>query len=297
MAVPLAAGGVLVALLLYAQSKRMFARFENGVFLSAAATIVTVALIATAVIGTWGYEAARRIMRAEMTVSLDSIASIIQQQLDLEVRRSTDRLAGLSRRRPRRRSRRAATCTTSRPASRRSSDFNPHYLEFDVIDASGKIVASSEAERAGRGPRPIASAPRSISTARPSSPSRRRSPVYKREVDLRRRAGEGRVRRASSARWARSSISQTVFEEVIKFDEVQRDPATRWWSAATGTSSRIPIAAASARTSRATRRSSKACAAASGEVVAPNAAGDNAPVLVPADDESAEPSTRSRGCC
>src|SRR4029450_13062955 len=82
-------------LLLYAHSRRSFARFTNGVLIGAATTIMAVALIAAAVIGTWGFEAARRIMRAEMTVSLDSIATIIQQQIELEVVRAIDRLHGL----------------------------------------------------------------------------------------------------------------------------------------------------------------------------------------------------------
>lgn len=214
MAVPLAAGGVLVALLLYAQSKRMFARFENGVFLSAAATIVTVALISTAVIGTWGYEAARRIMRAELTVSLDSIASIIQQQLDLEVRRSTYRLEGLSHA--------AAPAlapggdlrdfTTSLQAIQR---FNSHYLEFDVIDASGRIVASSEENMSARPARHrIGTAFNLEGKNFVSEP--RRSPDYNREVIYVSVPVKDRSGRLVGAVGTVFDL-QTVFEEVIKF--------------------------------------------------------------------------------
>ncbi len=143
MAVPLAVGAVLISLVLVAQRRGWFARYANGVFLGASATILTVALISAAIIGTWGYGASRRIMSAELTTSLDSVGSIIQQQIDLEIRRGTDRLNGLTR--------------TVAPALRPGGDlrdlttslqaiqhFNPHYLEFDVLDRNGKLVASSQ---------------------------------------------------------------------------------------------------------------------------------------------------------
>jgi len=149
MAVPLAAGAAVIGLLLFAHSKRVFARFPNGVFLSAAATIVTVALISAAVIGTWGYEAARQLMRAELTVSLDSVASVIEQQVSREVRSGVERLRGLAR----------AAAPALAPAGdlkglagslRAIQDFNPDYLEVDVIDASGRLVAWSEENAAAR---------------------------------------------------------------------------------------------------------------------------------------------------
>src|SRR5258708_11763991 len=180
MAIPLAGGALLVALLLYGHSRRFFARFRNGVFLSAAATVMSVALIAAAVIGTWGYEAARRIMRAEMTISLDSIAAIIEQQIDLEIQRTTQRLNGLAK--------------SAVPALKPGGDlndltsslkavqgFNPPYLEIDVLDASGRLVASSEADPSAR------PAPDRIGTAfnldgRSYVSEPRRSADYKRQV-------------------------------------------------------------------------------------------------------------------
>jgi class 3 adenylate cyclase len=152
MAVPVAGGALLVALLLYAHSRHFFARFRNGVFHSAATTITAVALIATAVIGTWGYEAARRIMRAEMTVSLDSIATIIEQQIELQVVRAIGRLEGLSK----------AAAPALQPGGdlkdlasdlQAIQDFNPRYLEIDVVDAAGRLVASSEVDPQAQ-PRP-----------------------------------------------------------------------------------------------------------------------------------------------
>jgi adenylate cyclase len=141
---------------------------------------MAVALIATAVIGTWGYEAARRIMRAEMTVSLDSIATIIQQQIELEVVRAIDRLAGLGK----------AAAPALRPGGdlkdlagdlQAIQDFSPRYLEIDVIDTAGKLVASSEVDpQAQPHPDRIATAFNLDGKNFVSEP--KRSPTYKRVV-------------------------------------------------------------------------------------------------------------------
>jgi hypothetical protein len=74
MAVPLALGAVLLVVLRFHHVRRWFARFPNGVFLGAASTILTVVLLCSAVVGAWGFGAATRIMRAELTSSLDNIA-------------------------------------------------------------------------------------------------------------------------------------------------------------------------------------------------------------------------------
>lgn len=213
MAVPVAGGALLVALLLYAHSRRFFARFRNGVFMSAAATIMAVALIAAAVIGTWGYEAARRIMRAEMTISLDSIASIIQQQIDLEIQRTTQRLNGLAR----------SAVPALKPGGdlaaltgslKAVQDFNPHYLEIDVLDGTGRLVASSEANPEAR------PTPDRIGTAfnldgRSFVSEPRRSADYKRQVAY---VSVPIKDAAGTAIGALGTLYdlQRVFEEIIK---------------------------------------------------------------------------------
>lgn len=180
MAVPIAAGALLVGLLLFAHTRRFFARFPNGVFLSAAATIITVGLISAAIIGTWGYQAARRLMLAEMNVSLDSIATIIEQQIDNDVQRRTIRLSGLT--------------GDALPVLVRGGDpqqllialralqsSNPQYLEIHAIDRTSQIIASTEA---GAVPRP---SPDRIATAfsldgRSFISAAKKSTTYNREV-------------------------------------------------------------------------------------------------------------------
>ena len=213
MAVPVAGGALLVALLLYAHSRRFFARFSNGVFLSAAATIMAVALIGAAVVGTWGYEAARRLMRVELSVSLDSIASIIQQQIDLEVVRVVDRLAGLS----------AAAAPALAPGGdlkdlttslQAIQSFNPHYLEIDLIDRGGRLVASSEVDALVRPvPDRIATAFNLEGKTFVAEPTR--SPAYKRSVVY---VGVPVKDPSGAVLGALGTVFdlQAVFEEVIK---------------------------------------------------------------------------------
>jgi class 3 adenylate cyclase len=148
MAVPVAGGALLVALLLYAQVRRFFARFRNGVFLSVTATIMIVALTGVAVIGTWGYEAARRILRAEMSGSLNRFASIIDQAIEMEVVGCTERLAGLSQIAvPGLKSGDLTDVARSLAAIQ---DFSPRYLEINLVDTNGRLVASSEVNAAAR---------------------------------------------------------------------------------------------------------------------------------------------------
>lgn len=211
MSVPLLLGGALIVVLQFLYAKRWFSRFPNGVFLGAAATIVSVVLITAAVIGAWGYGAATRIMRSELTASLDSIASIIQGQIDLEISRGTQRLQGLSR--------------AAAPALRPHGDlrdfttslqavqhFNEHYLEFDLVDTDGKLVASSE-DVANR------PAPDRIATAfnldgKTFVSEARLSPIYRREVVY---IGVP-VRDGDKVTGALGAIFdvQTVFEEVVR---------------------------------------------------------------------------------
>lgn len=179
MAVPLVLGAALILGLRFLFVRRWFARFPNGVFLGAACTILTVVLICSAVVGTWGYGAATQIMRDEATSALDSIASIIQGQIDLEIQRGTVKMRGLSK--------------AAAPALRPGGDlkdltsslqavhqFNADYLEFDLIDANGRLVASSEPLGGRPAPDRIGIAFNLEGKTYVSAP--RLSPVYKREI-------------------------------------------------------------------------------------------------------------------
>ena len=179
MAVPLALGAALLVALRFLHARRWFARFPNGVFFGAASTILTIVLVCSAVVGAWGFGAATRLMRVQLRASLDNIATLIQGQIDLEMQRGVLRLQDLSKAvAPALRPRGDLKGLTSNLQAIRQ--FNVHYLEFDVVDANGRLVASSE----GLGSRP---SPDRIATAfnlegKPYVSEPRLSPLYKREV-------------------------------------------------------------------------------------------------------------------
>jgi adenylate cyclase len=217
MAVPLALGAALLVALRFLHARRWFARFSKGVFFSAASAILIVVLVCSAVVGAWGFGAATRIMRAQMRASLDNIATIIQGQIDLEIQRGVLRLQDLSK----------AVAPALRPRGdlkglastlQAIRQFNVHYVEFDVVDAHGRLVASSE----GLGSRP---SPDRIATAfnldgKPYVSEPRLSPLHKREfvyigVPV---TDDGKVTGALGALFD----IQTVLQEVVratKFEE------------------------------------------------------------------------------
>ena len=218
MALPLALGAAATAALLVVLSRRWFARFEQGFFFAVAAAIVLTALMASALIGTWGYEAARRVLTAQLTAALDSVATIVERQVGLEIQRLHQQMAGLAK----------AAAPALRPGGdlkdlasslRAVRDFNPHYLQIDLMDAAGALRLSTEATPSRR------AAPDRIGTAfnlegRPYVSEPRLSPAYGREViyvGVPVTAADGRVIGALGTLFD----LQTVLEEVVqasKFD-------------------------------------------------------------------------------
>jgi class 3 adenylate cyclase len=143
LAVPFVAGAAVIGLFLLLVARRWFAQFSRGFFWAVAVAIGSVALFAAALTASWGYEAARRILASELSVSLGSVADLVQRQIDLEVQRATEHLTGLS-------DEAAAGLAPggNLPDLSRSFravlKFTPHYLAIDAIDATGRVAASSE---------------------------------------------------------------------------------------------------------------------------------------------------------
>jgi class 3 adenylate cyclase len=142
MVPPLVAGAAAIGVILYAQSRRWFGRFDRGFLLAIAFAIGSVGLLATALVGTLGYAAARNIWESQLSTALESAGDIVQHQVDLEVERATDRMTGLSRDAARALSP-GGDLADFASSLRAVQSFNPHYLEIDAIDATARIVASS----------------------------------------------------------------------------------------------------------------------------------------------------------
>lgn len=179
LAIPLAGGAAIIGVLLVLVARRWFARFRRGFLLAVIAAIGSVALLASTVMGTWGYDAARRVLASELAMSLASVGDLVQRQIDLEVERATERLNGLA----------GDTARALKPGGdlvdlasslRAVQAFNPHYLEIDVIDATGRLAASSERTLARAVPDRIAVAFNLDGKTFVSEP--RQSATFKREV-------------------------------------------------------------------------------------------------------------------
>ena len=173
--------------------------------------------------------------------------------------------------------------TTSLQAIQR---FNPHYLEFDVIDASGRIVASSGENMSAR------PAPHRIGTAfnlegKTFVSEPRRSPDYNREVvyvSVPVKDASGRIVGALGTVFD----LQTVFEEVIKFTKFNETG----YAVVVGGDGHILAHPDSRRVGEDISSYPaviEGMRRASGEVIARELGGRKPPVHVPADDESAEP--------
>jgi class 3 adenylate cyclase len=133
--------------------KRLLARFEHGFLYALLAAMVGGALMASTIIGVWGYQSARLLLEEEVVEELAEIGRIVETELvnDLEnIGRQlngfgTSLLPFLDRQAP------ASELTGQ---LRTALNFNERFLELQLFDDNGQLVASSsrldQAERASR---------------------------------------------------------------------------------------------------------------------------------------------------
>ena len=153
--------GIGLAIFLYALKVRWFARFEHGFFFSLIVAIAGVAVLATSVIGIWGYLAAKRSIDAELVLAMTDIGGIVEAEVlgDLQrVHNQLSRLSAVMRQR-------TTIIVSHRISTVRSADqilvladgrivergthdqlvhsFDPHFLQLRVLDQDGKILVES----------------------------------------------------------------------------------------------------------------------------------------------------------
>ncbi|HVZ21111.1 MAG TPA: adenylate/guanylate cyclase domain-containing protein [Vicinamibacterales bacterium] len=139
---PLAAGTAAFAIFFWILSRRLLARFRRGLGLAIAIGVLLVALLAAALVGEWGYDAARRMLGSELHVSLDSVSRIVQQQIALDVGRTATRLSGLT----------APAARALAPGGSLAAfrdeitgveQFDDAFLEICLVDVAGRPLAVS----------------------------------------------------------------------------------------------------------------------------------------------------------
>ena len=126
----------------YALRTRWFGRFAHGFFFSLMIAIIGIAILATSVIGIWGYLAARRSIDQELIMAMGDVGGIVESQVEDELRqvgvqlgRFTSSVAPLIAK---------MSAADLRERLRALQYFNPHFLQIRVVDAQGKLLIASE---------------------------------------------------------------------------------------------------------------------------------------------------------
>ncbi len=127
---------------MYALRKRWFARFERGFFFSLMAAIAGIAILATSVIGIWGYLAAKRSIDQELIVAMADVGGIVEAQVTSELRgvglqlgRFAASVAPMIGK---------ATPADLRERLRAIQDFDPHFLQLRILDGDGKLIVAND---------------------------------------------------------------------------------------------------------------------------------------------------------
>jgi class 3 adenylate cyclase len=129
---------------MYALRKRWFAHFERGFFFSLMAAIAGIAILATSVIGIWGYLAAKRSIDQELIVAMADIGGIVEAQVTSELQsvglklgRFAAAVAPMIGK---------ATPADLRERLRAIQDFDPHFLQLRILDGNGKLIVANDDE-------------------------------------------------------------------------------------------------------------------------------------------------------
>lgn len=133
-----------LAIFLYALKVRWFARFHHGYFFSLVTAITGVAVLATSIIGIWGYFAAKRSIDAELVLAMTDIGNIVEQEVLEDLQRVQNQLSRLS----------AMLAPIITPGGRLPAaelrdrlvavhSFDPHFLQIRILDEDGKILVES----------------------------------------------------------------------------------------------------------------------------------------------------------
>lgn len=136
--------GVGLAIFLYALKVRWFARFEHGFFFSLIVAIAGVAVLATSVIGIWGYLAAKRSIDAELVLAMTDIGGMVEADVLGDLQRVHNQLSRLS----------AVLAPMIAPGGRLPAadlrdrltavhSFDPHFLQLRVLDQDGRVLVES----------------------------------------------------------------------------------------------------------------------------------------------------------
>lgn len=138
----LIAGWLAIAgCLLFALHQRWQARWREGFFVAVLTTLGVVALMTASVTALWGYEAARTGVTRQLVTGLENVAQVVEQQIERSISERQAQLGQLA-------SRLLAPTTdrareVMREHLRTLQAVEPNYIQIELLDEGGQVLAAS----------------------------------------------------------------------------------------------------------------------------------------------------------
>jgi class 3 adenylate cyclase len=133
---------VLFIAFLAAVRGRWLARFHRGFFIQVGIALLGVALMATSVVGVWGYFAARQVLDDELEVQMQDIGKLVEGQVAHDLDRIERQMQSLGNSLATARAKGVSTAELKGFLAAAQS-FETNYVQMRFIDADGTILAET----------------------------------------------------------------------------------------------------------------------------------------------------------
>jgi class 3 adenylate cyclase len=132
----------IFAVFVYALRLRVFARFRQGFFVSIMLALACIALMTASVVGVWGYEAAKSLLRRQTNVELQDVGDIVEHRVAQTMSDITTRLSSFAVSLAPLIERQAPLAEVQERL-RAVQSFYPTFLELAIFDRDGRPVIAT----------------------------------------------------------------------------------------------------------------------------------------------------------
>jgi class 3 adenylate cyclase len=133
---------VLFVAFLVAVRRRWLARFHRGFFIQIGIALLGVALMATSVVGVWGYFAARQVLDDDLEIQMQDIGKLVEGQVAHDLDRIERQMSSLGKSLAAARAKGASTAELKGFLAAAQS-FETNYVQMRFIDGDGTILAET----------------------------------------------------------------------------------------------------------------------------------------------------------
>ena len=134
---------VVLALFLVAVHRRWLARFRAGFLISMLIAMMGVALMSGSVVGAWGYEAAKHLLRQDLLIELQDVGGIVQNQITQDLGSISTGLQDFGASIVPLLQRQAAP-TVLQDRLHAVQGFNRRFLQIELFDREGRPLARTD---------------------------------------------------------------------------------------------------------------------------------------------------------